>query len=549
MTNDDRMNVDRESLPEEGRMKEIERGDTSILLSRVQGRLHACGGKCSHYGAPLAKGRLFGNEVVCPWHHSRFDVTNGRLIAPPALDDLPAHSIQEQPDGAMVQMGPGHEVPIPSGHDDRRVVIVGGGAAGIAAAEMLRREGFAGPIVMITPEQDLPYDRPTLSKGFLGGKATADQLPLRDAAFYEARGIQILRGRRAVRLDPGARSVTTDDGREHRFDFCLLATGGRPRAMTVSGSELPGIFLLRSFADARAIAAAAEKASHALIVGGGFIGIECAASLRQRGLAVDVILREEAPMERIFGARIGRMLQSRHEANGIRFHLRASVRAFLGSGAVSGIELADGARIDGDLVLVGIGVDPAVEYLRDSGLLDNGAVPVDGRLQTPAPGIFAAGDITRVPHAYGRVARQAEGQAQGNAKGQGQGNAKSQAQESNEWRIEHWTVALRQGRHAAASMLGSTRPYDEVPFFWTRQGEMSLKQAGHASHLERIAYRGDVEGGKFLAGIYEQERLRAVIGMGVVSDFQVLELLLREGFDVPFEKFEDPQFSFASLMA
>ena len=518
------------SMPEEGKPVAVEHGDASILLARVEGRVHACAGKCTHFGGPLEQGRQCGREVVCPWHHARFDVTTGRMTAPPALDDLASFPVETRGAGLALRMVPARGIPKPSGSDSRRVLIVGAGAAGHAAAEMLRREGFAGPIRMITPERDEPYDRTSLSKGVLSGKSAPERQRLRGPGFYAERGIEILTGRRAVGLDARAKRVTTDDGQIHPFEFCLLASGGRPRTLPVPGNDLAGIFLLRNLEDARRIVAAAEKASRAVIVGGGFIGIECAASLRQRGLPVEVILREPAPLERVFGPRIGRGLARRHEANGIVFHRERTVSAFHGDGKVGAVELSDGRSVAGDLVILGLGIDLATEYLDGSGLLEGRAVAVDARLETRAPGIFAAGDIALVPHGYGAgsaaPARPAEGML----------------------RLEHWAVAQRQGQHAARAMLGAQQPYTEVPFFWSRQGELSVKQVGFAPRPESFAYRGDVEAGKFLAGIYQQGHLRAAVGMGVVSQFQAVEQILGAGKDVPFERFEDVGFDLESAL-
>ncbi len=499
-------------------MTTVKVGEEEILLVREGDAVHACGGKCPHYGAPLAEGVLLGHEVVCPWHNARFDVWTGRLVAPPALDDLPAYQVEVEGDDVYVRSVQVAKRPQRTGKG-KTVLIVGAGAAGEAAAETLRREGFDGRVVMVTPEQDLPYDRPNLSKDFLAGKAKPEWLPLRSEEFYRQQQIEVLTGTRVVALGARERVAHMQPGGKLPFDLCLIATGGTPRKLTVPGAELAGVFTLRSLADARALEAAAAKAGKALIVGAGFLGLEAASALRSRGLQVAVVAPEPVPLANILGDGVGTCLRQLHEEYGVEFHLGRMVQEFRGSGAVAQAVLSDDKRLEIDLAIVGIGIVPVVDFLEGSGLVEGGAVPVDARLQTKAPGVFAAGDVAAV----------------------------LQGADGGRQRVEHWAVAERQGQHAARAMLGDPGAYEEVPFFWTRQHGVSLKYAGSAHRFEAVLYRGDLRTRRFLAGYFAGGRLVAAASIGMSEQFAAVEAILRKKKIVTPEQFRDPGFDLVAL--
>jgi len=387
-------------------------------------------------------------------------------------------------------------------------VILGGGAAGAAAVETLRREGFGGRVVMVTREADRPYDRPNLSKEFLSGAAKPEWMHLRSEKFYATRRIEVLTQRTAIGLDVPGKSLLLENGEKLRYDKLLLATGSEPRKLTVSGANLPGSYVLRSFDDARAIVAALPAARRVAIVGASFIGLEAASSLRKRDLEVHVVAREAVPLARVFGERVGARLRALHEQGGVRFHLGAGIREISGKGRVEKVTLSDGTELSADLVLAGIGVVPSVGYLPGSGLVEGGGIPVGPDLQTKVPGIWAAGDI-----AIERGAR-----------------------------IEHWVVAQAQGQHAARAMLGRENRYAEVPFFWTSQFDQSLKYVGYAPRAESILYRGDVEKGTFTAGYFGGGKLLAAATMGRTKELTRIQEALRRGDVIPAEAFEKGSF-------
>ena len=505
-----------QSVAQEKDLKEgvpvsVQVGEDEILLVRLGDRIHACGDKCTHYGAPLSEGLLLGHEVTCPWHNARFHVTTGRMAAAPALDDVPCYSVKVEDGQVYVGQSKPPQPPKPSGEEGQTFLILGAGAAGNAAAETLRREGFAGRVLLITAESGVPYDRPNLSKDYLAGEAKPEWIPLRSEEFYSEQRIELLTDHRATALDPSRRSVTFANGDEISGDRLLLATGGIPRRLNIPGNDLEGCFLLRSLADIEAIIAAVEQAERALVLGASFIGMEVAQSLIARGLEVHVVAPEQVPMARVFGKRVGGRLRQLHEDKGVHFHLGHVSKEIMGEKGVQAVVLDDGTRIATDMVVAGIGILPAVDYLQNTGLVQDGAVPVDGKLETKAEGIFAAGDIAIVPDRH-------TGEPQ---------------------RVEHWVVAERQGQHAARAMLGSDAPYDEVPFFWTRQHDASLKYIGFAMHYDRIAYRGDVEGESFLAGYYQEGVLKAAATIGMGEELTVLGEILRAGNTVSFDQLQD----------
>ncbi|MBN2552662.1 MAG: FAD-dependent oxidoreductase [Spirochaetales bacterium] len=493
--------------------------EKKVLLVRSGGKIYACGNECSHYHAPLSDGLVVGHIVTCPWHNARFDIRDGRLDAPPGLNDIPSYETKVEDGQVWIRQTGKGTVPMPEGEDDRTFLIVGAGAAGNAAAETLRREGFAGRIVMVTGEPHGPYDRTMLSKDLLSGEAPAKWLPLRGGKFYDRLKIEVLTEKPVRALDPAGLTVSFADGSSMSADRILLATGGKPRSLEVPGADKPGCHLLRSRQDAEAILAELEHAKTAVIVGASFIGLEVACSLRSREIGVHVVAPEDVPLATVFGEQIGGRIRKIHEENGVNFHLGQTVKEFAGGERVGEVLLADGSRLKTDCVIIGIGIRPAVEYLKDSGLVQDGAVPVNGRLETAAEGIFAAGDIALVPGGKGGESR----------------------------RIEHWVEAGRQGMHAARSMLGSREEYREVPFFWSKQYGVSYRYIGHAPNFDRVVFRGKAEDKSFLAGFYVGGTLSAASSVGRARELIRLGQLIGAGKTVTPEQLADPGFDLLAM--
>jgi NADPH-dependent 2,4-dienoyl-CoA reductase/sulfur reductase-like enzyme/nitrite reductase/ring-hydroxylating ferredoxin subunit len=503
-----------EAALEEKRLVEVTVEDRPVLLVRADGRIYACGGECTHYQGPLAKGVLAGHIVTCPRHNARFDVRDGKLLSPPALSDLPAYEVKLEGGKVWVRSRGSAVIPMPAGSDGRTFLIVGAGAAGNAAAEMLRREGFSGRIVMIGMEASGPYDRPNLSKDYLAGEAPAKWLPLRGQKFYDRLKIELRLQSKVVAVDPRSRTLSLADGSTLQGDRILLATGSVALRPPVPGIDLPGCFTLRSLADADALIAGLPQSGVVAVVGASFIALEVASSLRTRGLEVHVVAPDRMPLEKVFGPEVGRSLKRLHEESGVVFHLGRTLAGVQGNGRARDVLLSDGTHLEVGAVVLGVGVRPAVEYLAGSGLAEAGAVPVDSRQATAADGIFAAGDIALVKDPAGAAPR----------------------------RIEHWAEAERQGRHAARSMLGKPPLPREAPFFWTRQHGASFKYVGHALSWDRVVFRGDPEGDSFLAGYYAGGVLRAASSCR--RDIELIQVgrLLEAGRMVEPAELADPGF-------
>ena len=490
-----------------------------VLLTRQQGQVHAFAPNCPHYGAPLEKGKVVNGKLICPWHHACFQVENGHLCEPPALDDLPTYAVREAAGRILVQVPPsppastdkpdatptaelgGTPPPAPAAApaDARTFVIVGGGAAGEFAAQTLRREGFLGRVVLVSADEHAPYDRTKLSKAYLAGKAKPVALPLREVDFYTAQRIERLQNTRVVGLDLAKQEIDLEGQVPLRYDQLLLAPGGTPnRLPKLPGHHLPGVFTLRTQADADALLAAAKDAKQVVVIGASFIGMEAASSLIGEGRAVTVIAQEKVPFARVLGPEIGAMFQKMHEEKGVHFAIEAEVTALLGDGHVTGVQLKTGQILPADVVVLGVGVRPATDFLQHAFTLEkDGGVAVNEYLQA-APQVYAAGDIARFPLA-------ATGQPA---------------------RIEHWRLAQQHGRTAARNMLGRQEKFAAAPFFWTQQYGKSLRYAGHAEQWDDIIYHGDVAKQDFLAFYVQAGRIVAAAGMGRDADMIYIAELL-----------------------
>ena len=389
----------------------------------------------------------------------------GEALRAPALDPIACWRVERQGETVYVRdKVPASRPSAPAQTAPRApssVVIVGGGAAGLAAADMLRREGYDGPITMFSADADPPVDRPNLSKDYLTGDAQDDWMALWPPDLYAERHVDLRLGSRVSSIDPVARTIALEDGSRREFGALLLATGADPVRLPIPGADSRQVLYLRSFADSRAIVERARTATHVVVVGASFIGLEVAASLRARGVAVDVVAPERVPLERVMGAEVGRFVQSLHEAQGVVFHLGETVTAVDGRA----VALGEGRTLDADFVVMGVGVRPAVALAEKAGLtLDRGIV-VNEYLETSVPGIFAAGDAARWPdpHTGERI------------------------------RVEHWVVAERQGQVAARNMLGRREPFDAVPFFWSQHYDVTIRYVGHAERWDAVKIDGALD--------------------------------------------------------
>ncbi len=472
-------------------------GEDKVLLARRGDEFFAIGATCTHYNGPLADGLIVGDTVRCPWHHACFSLRTGEALRAPALSPVACWSTELR-DGKVfvrgkVAQAPGVRVS-PARGLPQRIAIIGGGAAGFAAAEMLRRQGYQGGITMLSDDDAPPVDRPNLSKDYLAGNAPDEWIPLRSDSFYAEQDID-LRLRTSVRgIDIAAREVALGDGSKLAYDRLLLATGAEPVRLALPGMDLPHVHTLRTLGDCRNIVARAATARRAVVMGASFIGLEVAASLRARGLEVHVVAPEKRPMERVLGPQMGDFVRGLHEEHGVIFHLENTA---------TGIDprqvtlQVDGA-IEADLVIVGVGVRPRLALAENAGLAIDRGVAVDEYLEASAPGIFAAGDIARWPDPHSGAAI----------------------------RVEHWVVAQRQGQTVALNMLGARKKFDAVPFFWSQHYDVPINYVGHAETWDELSIDGDVAARDCVLRYKRNGRVLAVASIYRDADSLIAEAAL-----------------------
>jgi NADPH-dependent 2,4-dienoyl-CoA reductase/sulfur reductase-like enzyme/nitrite reductase/ring-hydroxylating ferredoxin subunit len=437
-------------------------GEDEVLIARRRDVFFAIGAHCTHYHGPLAEGLMVGDTVRCPWHHACFDLRTGEPVRAPAMDPVDCWRVERVGDTVFVREKIAPKVaPRRPSVTPESVVILGGGAAGFAAAEMLRRDGYDGPITMLSADDAAPVDRPNLSKDYLAGTAKEDWIPMRPPEFYTDQKIDLRLGVRATSIDVKRRSVQLDGGTAHTFGALLIATGAEPVKLDTPVTGGAAVRYLRTFADSRAIVAAAGSAKTALVIGASFIALEVAASLRTRGLAVHVVAPDRQPLERVMGPEVGQFLRKVHEDHGVVFHLGTTVTSIDGRKAI----LSDGSTVEADLVVAGVGVRPSMAIAEQAGLAVDRGVTVNEYLETSAPNVFAAGDIARWPdpHTGERI------------------------------RVEHWVVAERQGQYAARNILGKRERFNLVPFFWSQHYDLTINYVGHAEKWDKVEIDGRLE--------------------------------------------------------
>jgi NADPH-dependent 2,4-dienoyl-CoA reductase/sulfur reductase-like enzyme/nitrite reductase/ring-hydroxylating ferredoxin subunit len=476
-------------------------GEENVLLARRGSEIFAIGATCSHYNGPLGDGILTEDAVRCPWHHACFSIRTGEALHAPAISPVACWSVEQQ-GGKIFVRDKKPEAPKKSraaagSAAPGKIVIIGGGAAGFAAAERLRREGYGNSIVMVSDDDAPPVDRPNLSKDYLAGNAPEEWIPLRGDDFYADNQIDLRLKSSVAAIDPRAREVALANGSKLAFDKLLLATGAEPIKLPLPGANLPHVFTLRSLADSRTIIARAGNAKRAVVIGASFIGLEAAASLRNRNIEIHVVAPEKVPMERILGAEMGAFVRALHEEHGVIFHLENTPSAI----DAKQVTLNSGAKLDADLVVMGVGVRPRLGLAEKAGLKIDRGVAVDQYLQTSAPEIFAAGDIARWPDPH-------SGQA---------------------IRVEHWVVAERQGATAALNMLGQRQAFDAVPFFWSQHYDVPINYVGHAESWDEIAVDGNIAGRDCVLRYKKGGRVLAVTSIYRDHDSLEAEVAMERG--------------------
>ncbi len=488
-----------------GEMKAVHiNDDLQLVLAKINNTFYAVHGFCTHYGAPLAEGALNGHRLVCPWHQACFDIRSGKHLEAPGLDGIPSYPVAVEGEEVFVEVPesitdriPNTMSPPDTGNKDT-YVILGAGAAGAYAIEGMRQAGFTGKITMITKEKELPYDRPNCSKAYLSGDAPEEWMPLRDERFYQEQGVELVQGRTVKAIDTGVKIITFDDGDAITYDKLLVCTGGQPRQLPIEGTDLEGVYYLRSLADSRHIREAGKNAKNAVVIGSSFIGLEATEALQKLDCQVTVVAPDQVPFEKVFGQEVGRHIQQWHESAGVAFRLGRKPQSLHGNGKVQTVRLDNGEELTADLVIIGIGVRPNTDFLRHLSLEKDGGLQVDQYLKANED-VYAAGDIAYYPF------------------------------RGTSTRIEHWKVAAQQGRVAGMNMAGAQEPYNMEPFFWTAQQGKGLRYAGHHNKFDETIIDGNLNEGPFLVFYLKENDVQAVLGSGRDAEMAAIRELLRDG--------------------
>jgi len=476
-------------------MKCVEIGDTPILLIRSGEHIRGYQAKCPHAGAPLEEGALCNGRLVCPWHKGTFEIDSGAIVEPPPLMPLKRYPVTIDGDNVLASPTPLDESAArdtSAVRDTRTFAIVGAGAAGATACSTLRQAGFTGRIVLIEREPRTPYDRTSLSKFVPAGEMSPDEVPmLLPDDFFERKSIDVIQAEVAT-LDAGAKRIDIGSAPSIHYDAALVACGGIPKRPSLQGGEDEGVAefvrLLRGRDDARGLVDTATPKSHALVLGASFIGLEVAAGLRNRDVAVTVVSPGKVPFEKQFGPEIARLVAGLHEAHGVQFrmgrHAVAVKRNEEGTGERLCVTLDDGATVMCDFIVAGLGIELPTDFVTGVERNEDGSLDVDASMRV-ADGLFAAGDIARFElpiEPYGRI------------------------------RVEHWRVAQQHARIAAHAMLGSPRNEPFVPFFWTFHYDKTIEYLGHARQWDQTVFIGEPEKFEFIALFGEEGKLVAAVG-------------------------------------
>ena len=394
-------------------------------------------------------------------------------------------------------------------------VVVGAGVAGATAAAKLREDGFDGDVVLIGAEEMAPYERPPLSKEYLRGESGHHFV--RPPEWYAEHAIDVRFGSRAERVDVTGRVVELEGGERVPFDQVVIATGSRNRKPPIEGLDLPGVFDLRFASDADAIKQAAKEGSKAVMVGMGFIGAEVTASLRQLGLDVTVVEFFGTPLERVLGPTLGGAIEALHRDHGVEMIFRDGAERFEGNERFEALVTKEGRRIEGDLAVVGVGVEPVTDVAGEGVPVDNG-IPVNATLKTSVDGVWAVGDVARHDHpVFGSI------------------------------RVEHFDNALKMGEHVAKNLLGTPAVFDDAHWFWSDQYDAEIQMAGFATEWDDMVVRGSIEDRSFSAFLLKDGRLLSTFSMNRKFDVRRSMPLIAAKAHPGRELLVDPEFDLRQL--
>uniref|UniRef100_A0A671W9E8 Apoptosis inducing factor mitochondria associated 5 n=1 Tax=Sparus aurata TaxID=8175 RepID=A0A671W9E8_SPAAU len=475
------------------RMKEVEVGHHSVLLTRCEGKYSAIGNQCTHYGAPLSKGVITGHTVRCPWHGACFNAHTGDLEEFPGIDCLPCHEVKIENSKVYVSVKKKtlrqekrlKNMGVATPGDTRTILLLGGGAASLICAEILRQENYGGRIIMASRDELLPYDKTRLSKVM---NVESDTIVLRRMEFFHRYDIEVWLRKEARAVDTDKKTVTFDDGSVQSYDQLLISTGCRAKGLDVPGMKLDNVKMLETPEDARQIHAL-SLGSNVVLVGTSFVGMEIASYLIDKASSVTVIGSSELPYQNTLGREIGRATMLMLSEKNVKFYMNANVTEVRGAdGKVKEIVLKSGDVIPADVLIVGIGIKPNSEYLKGSKIhMDSkNFVTVDKYMRTNVPDVYCAGDLATFP------LMMAKGQLVN---------------------IGHWQMAQAHGRIAALNMLNRQTELSSVPFYWTVLLGKTIRYAGYGEGYTEIVMKGNFEDKKFLALYIKEDRVIAAASL------------------------------------
>ena len=401
------------------------------------------------------------------------------------------------------------------------IIIVGAGHGGAQAAIMLRQLKFEGSIAMIGDEDEIPYERPPLSKEYFAGDKPFERILIRPQKFWDERAVAMLLGKHVISVDPAAKTVTTDGGETFGYTHLIWATGGAPRMLPISGGDLPGVQGVRTRADADAMKAASETARNVVVIGGGYIGLEAAAVLRKFDKPVTLLEALPRVLARVAGEDLSRFYEGEHRAHGVDVRLGVSVLALAGESRVTGVTLADGETLPADLVIVGIGIIPAVAPLITAGAAGENGVTVDAQCRTSLPNIFAIGDCAAHSNAFADGAM---------------------------IRLESVQNANDQANTVARTIMGDAQPYHAVPWFWSNQYDLKLQTVGLSMGFDASVTRGDPAARSFSVVYLKQGRVIALDCVNAVKDYVQGKALIVAGTIASREQLADASVPLKALL-
>lgn len=395
-----------------------------------------------------------------------------------------------------------------------KIVILGGGmVAGYAAKQLVELGLPKGELAILSADNVVPYERPPLSKSFLAGKDTEDAIKISPENFYREHGIELRLECEVASVDVKRKRLVLRNGEAYEFQKLVIATGARPRMLDIPGAKLRNLFYLRSMNDSKHIRGAAEKAKRAIVIGGGFIGMEVAAVLAQKGIEVAMVLNDDRVFKRLFSPEMSNFFETYYTAKGVRLLKSTAVTELGGDGVVHSAVLKEGQTIPCDLVVAGIGVRPVIEVLESSGLELNDGIVVNEYLQTSHPDVYAAGDVATYQDVLFKKRR----------------------------RVEHWDNAVSQGQYCAKSLMGDKAPFRHVPYFFSDVFDLSYEYWGDASEADQVVHRGDLSTNSFSVWWVRQQHLVAAFTMNRPEEERnVVPQWIESGQKVSPSKLADP---------